>query len=782
MTGKTLDTLKRPIRFQNVIMHVATEFINCNKDDFDRVIQDAFALVGSFLDVDRVYLFTYDFDAEVVDNTHEWCNTGISAEIDNLRSIPFEGFFEGWVDQHMQGREVNIPDVMALDPDNQVRMILEPQGVLSVLTLPLKFGDQLLGFVGFDDNRQNRIWKDEEFKLLKVLAEMLTHVLIRFRNEEEIIEMREAAIRASQAKGRFLASVSHEIRTPLSGIYNAIYLLQTTNMTIEQKQYINIAQSSIETLSGIVDDVLDLSKIEAGKMDVYDEVFDLEHEIVKVMNIQSFFASDKNLEFTLDYDYTLNHAFSGDAQKVRQILLNLLSNAIKYTDEGSVSVSVKDASDQDGSKVRIDVTDTGIGISERDRAKLFDMFYQVDSEASRKYPGTGLGLSIVRQLSVLLGGTVDVRSTLDNGTTFEVVLPLEPVEALAFEHLAGSRVRTVGNPEDVGMRMLRSMGAIVTDDVGHEDILLVGGDVETLPQKASDAVVVRCCGSGNMTEKTADLIIKMPVSRRMIDEQVASIKTDSARQTNVVKAHDSGLADVLIVDDNAMNRLALGVILKKHGFSIREAESGEEAVSMVRRHHFDLVLMDVQMPGMDGYQTTREIRKLAPRFRHLPVIAVTANVFADDMDVYNKSGMNDIVFKPVRVDQLLSVIRKYVERTVMVVVPRHLRTFNRIDFNRRFEGSEAIAREVVETFLSEYRKDLESVRIVALEKNADMIAKNAHYFKGSVGYVSGERVLWLLNRMIDMAREGTLEHIGAYYGKLELEVYELAGKLEVDVL
>ncbi len=795
MTNKIEDTKGKPIALHDVIMQVATEFINCQTEDFERVLNESFALVGTFLDVDRVYTFDYDFDNGWIDNTHEWCNEGISAEIDNLKKLPIELYFDDWIKNHMEGLEVNIPDVSKLDPKSVVYQTLAPQGIQSILTIPFKFGDLLLGFVGFDDNRHTRVWKDEEFKLLRILAEMITNVLIRLRNEQVIIDMREQAIKASQAKGQFLANVSHEIRTPLSGIYNAIYLLQTTNMTIEQKQYINIAQSSIETLAGIVDDVLDLSKIEAGKMDVFFDPFDLEDEIVKTMNIESFFAVDKNLSYTLDFDYSIDRMMIGDHQKIRQILLNLLSNAIKYTDEGAVHVAVRHVIDDDMDKVMLEVSDTGIGIDEEEMSHLFDMFYQVDSDISRRYPGTGLGLSIVEQLVTILGGTIDVKSTKGQGTTFKVILPMALGEKIRYQKASAIKAYCLDTPDCGGCEMLESMGVSIMRTWADEavpDIIMISGksgnlnQVKTLIDDHQDqqCLVMACSEGIRQHPKWVDLVIKAPVSRRMLHEQMmhAIQSTKNRKKTHSNSADQSYVGDILVVDDNRLNRLALGVILKKHGFRSKEAESGEEAIKMIKEQHFDVVLMDIQMPGKDGYETTRTIREISPKYQHLPIVAVTANVFADDNKSYQASGMNDIVFKPIKVEQMLSVIHKYVERAFLIVIPRHLRIFNKPEFDSRFEGSDGIGRDVIETFLAEYKTDLDNIRISVEDKKAEEIEKTAHYFKGSISYVSGERVLWVLSNMIEKARERRLEYIETYYEKLELEVYELVRKLQVDLL
>ncbi|MCK7484258.1 MAG: ATP-binding protein [Bacillus subtilis] len=407
---KRLDAqMNRVVRFQTVLMEIATHFINVPESMADEAINRALQMAGEYIAADRVYVFDYLLPERVMNNTHEWCAPTIIPQIDELQGVPMDDFVDNWVEPHMRGDSVYIPDVTALDPLDTVYQILTPQGVVSVLTIPLYYHGRVLGFVGFDAVTEKRTWGEDDRALLKVLAELIVNLKIRQEKQHELTLTRDKAERANQAKGEFLANMSHEIRTPLSGIYNSLYLLYNTTLTPEQQEYMDIANSSIESLSGIVNNILDLSKIEAGKLELNVSSFDLEDELFQVAKMQEYSAIEKGLRLRFDYDYSIPSGIRFDRLRLRQIILNLLNNAIKYTEKGEVRIQARqEQSDSEHIQVRISVIDTGIGIKPELLPIITEKFVQGDSSATKKYAGTGLGLAIVKHLVEWFGGTLHI--------------------------------------------------------------------------------------------------------------------------------------------------------------------------------------------------------------------------------------------------------------------------------------------------------------------------------------------------------------------------------------
>lgn len=780
------------LAFETILMRIATEFINVDPEQYDQVLNDAFELVGLFFDVDRIYVFEYDFSSNTTSNTYEWCNEGISREIDNLKNIPLEDIFDDWMSYHIRGEAVNISDVSKLDHDSIVHQTLESQGILSVLTLPLIDQNQLLGFVGFDDNRRKRVWDEREFQLLKVLAEMITNSLIRQRIESDLIQAREEAMRANEARGKFLANISHGMRTPLSGIHNAIYLLQMTRTTLEQKQYLNVAQTSIETLSGILSDVLDLSKIDAGKMDVFEDAFDLEEELTKVISMQVFPASEKGVKLIFDFDYGIEHQVVGDVQKFRQIVLNLLTNATKYTNRGYVKVIVDHKDHDETIDLCVTIKDSGVGIPEEDIEHIFELFYRIHSKSSREQSGSGLGLPITYELIKLLGGDLSVTSKKDRGSSFRVDLAFKKGER--HDYLNRTTYDAVVLNERTFNRSCRRLFESIgftfhkktKTDLGKVDVILVNAPIENESDLArikkryagDDTLFVMSCQDQSSGLENVDVYLEYPVARHTVHQRlVRARKEKKVKTVSDVKAMKKG--NVLIVDDNYMNRVALARILFKHGFSTEHVDSGIKAIEEVKAQAYDAVLMDIQMPGIDGYETTRRIRALKGKKKSVPIIAITANLFANDDEMIFLSGMDDVLHKPIQVDHVLMMLEKHMNRSHMIDIPENVPVFDKPDFERLYEGSENIRKQVILSFLDGVDRDLDAIEQAYIAKDHEGIRRALHYFKGSVGYVSGARVMWLIGRLLEQASDRDPSAFDLFSNVFKTEVGMLKKRLQV---
>ena len=598
--------------------------------------------------------------------------------------------------------------------------------------------------------------------------------------------MRIKADEASRAKGQFLANMSHEIRTPLSGIYNTFYLLSTTDLSLEQNEYLNVGQASIDSLASIVDDVLDISRIEAGKMEVYEDLFNIEEEFIRIIRTQKSFADDKGLSVSFHFDYRINFDILGDYRKLRQILLNLLNNAIKYTNKGGIDIDVSMVS-EDPLQIEFSVKDTGIGIEESQIKHLSEAFYQVDSSISRKYQGTGLGLSISNQLIDLLHGKLTIESEVNKGSTFKVVLPF--TKNRLYEYPATQNMKSLYVIDNIHQssieNMLSSMGLITytfetvadkkMDAIIFETPIKNSEMIQRLKDEygSESTITISSATPENKRFKKIDCFFDLPVSRQTLYQKILN-KLNSERKaqnTNEYKTILSGYA--LVVDDNRLNRIALESILVKQGIKSTSVDSGKKAIDLVKKEDFNIILMDIQMPEMDGIETTRRIRALGKKYQSIPIVAVTANAFFNDYDMMKTTQINDVIFKPIKIEHLNQVLRKYIHTGTSIQIPDELFSFDEKDFRQRFEGSSDIALEVIESFSSEYRGDLQKLKSAIQLKDGEEIIKAAHYFKGSCSYLSGKRAVWMLNYIMDIAKNRQLDLMELCYDMLESEVIEL---------
>ncbi len=518
--------------------------------------------------------------------------------------------------------------------------------------------------------------------------------------------LREESIRAeaaSRAKGEFLANMSHEIRTPMNGVMGMVDLLHETRLSGEQRECVDTIKRSSQALLAIIDDILDFSKIEAGKLSLERIPFALGDVLEDAVELFAERAYQKGLEISCLASDDLPVEVLGDPTRVRQILLNLISNAVKFTDHGEVALSAELAPDYATSgRIRFEVSDTGIGIDSEAVKRLFQSFSQADGSTTRRYGGTGLGLAISKQLALQMGGdlSVDSRAGVGSWFRFELVLPSVPAPALPIAPLELARIRVLcvddnASQRRVLVRQLHSaVGAVECVECAERAIARLrearaagdAFDVLLLDLGLPDADGIELIGrlhsdlefagtrvvvfTGQLSRRSAALdagaaaVLGKPTRRKRLLQALAQAVCESPEaEVDAVAAPIASSASgarVLLVEDNVVNQRVALRMLQRLGCEVTVANHGREAVEWVEKRAFDLVLMDCQMPEMDGYSATRAIRdrETDPDARTV-IVAMTANAMSGDRERCLESGMDDYVTKPIRLERLKSTLDKW---------------------------------------------------------------------------------------------------------------------------
>ena len=820
-----IDHLTRTSQLEHLILEISSVLFSADDTQIESVIQSVLSEVGVFLLVDRVYIFEFNEEAATMNNTYEWCNKGIRPEIENLQNLPIS-MFPMWMNQLNQNKMILIPDVASLPSDWQAeRDILEAQSIESIMVLPLRARKKLIGFIGFDSINRGMQWTEESSKLLNFLARNIGAILHVNRTRSNMInaiqianQVAQTAELANQEKANYLSNLSHEIRSPMNAVMGMAGILADTNLTSLQRRYVEIIQENSRAIIQTIDNILDLSGIETGKLEVNSTVFSIIEVVRNSADIFTHKLADKQLSLTMSIDPDTPVFLIGDPSRISQIITNLFSAIANSSKKGLIHFETKvEHHSEEICHMIFDISYPGDQNEDIGVIHLHEPYWHSSTSIRADQHRSGLEMAISKNLAELLGGSLAVRSEKSGVRSFNLHLSF-PVDRNKGQgephnpHAIKSPLLIISrdSQELVYLRKIFDLWQVETytastgpeihqmlrdtrvNDITYEYCLINlnpadEADMEMIQLLGSHESVARhivlfadliASGIGNPGRLPVflDGIIPKPIQAVSLYRDLLVFSKGGNNPDPVEKDGQKQIlrsTKVLVAEDIEINQEIIRIMLNRIGVDCDLVSDGIAAEEKARQNDYDAILMDIQMPVMDGLEATRQIRAQASDARqHIPIIALTAHSLREEQIRCFAAGMDDHVKKPIEADQLYQVLAKWMphkikdssgliraRRSGKGASSEKIQTagnvFDPISGLERFYLNKPVYQKILSSYSRQYRDFSDHLQQLATVDGQNELLSQLHQLKAASGSIGSEPVMKQAAKLERLIKDGS---------------------------
>jgi len=815
-------------RFQKMLTELSFDFVNVSIEDFDKKIDKVLKKIGIYFEVDRTYLFKFSEDYNYISIANNWFREGVETNLSKLKDINISEF-KWWVDMLLENKVFKFNNIEKIPIEAIIeKELLKSHNIKSIFLIPIKTNKKVIGFIGMDSIDDLISWDEEKIEYLQMILNVISDAYIKIEYEGELIKQREVAVNANKAKAEFLANMSHEIRTPLNGVIGFIELLKRTKLDENQFYFVDNAIISANSLLDIINDILDFSKIEAGRLEldiVKVDIIDLLEHIFDIIKIH---VHSKKIELLLNINPELPRYAYIDPLRLKQILINLLGNAVKFTQTGEVELIVDfKAETKKNGTFYFEIRDTGIGISENQKEKLFKSFSQADTSTTRKFGGTGLGLVISGLLAKKMGTKITFESEVGHGSSFYFDIKTEVEDGEKISSFSINNIKRIlviddnQNNRNILKYAIESWGIEFTgvengfdgmkaiEDNKPYEVVIVDYEMpymngidtismirKKLEGKNQPNIILYSSSEKILNQnKSNELDIRFFLLKPVKYSELfyflyniySDIKINSQKQkcflsdNFIIKNLKNSQPVILVAEDVEMNKIVINKMIKNliPSSIIIEVDNGKRSVEIAMNREIDLIFMDIQMPEMDGIEATERIRELEMKKSKIrtPIIALTAGVVSEEREKCLKSGMNDFLAKPVEQKSLIEYLTKYLCVHDIEINEEKNTDFDDIHFDKEklydnLDNDEKLINDLLNTTKKTFAKYFYNLSKSLKDNSLDEVKEIAHSLKGAALTIGFNKFAKIASKMY---RENNIDSLNNLFNELREEWEFLLG-------